>query len=414
MTQTQRRPAAAPAKERGKPPRVLAYGPLPPPYGGQAISFALLTEGLRAGGQWRVDVVNVAVPDWQPGQFTARRVLATLGIIARTVARLPRADLFYLTIGQSPAAFLRDALLVWTAWLLGKPVVARVDGGAFHELYQGRGWWLRLAVRSTVRRITRLQALSDVLKQRFLAIPGLEGRIEVVPDGAETPADVSPKQLQANGPVRLLYLSNLTFDKGYPELLTAAGLLRQHLSDKDVRLEFAGDFLVDPAFFASVEDAKADFWLRVKEGGLDERVQYHGVVTGQAKDQLLRDCHLFVLPTYYRYEGTPRSIREALSYGMPVIATQWSGIPDMITHGENGLLVPPRDPEALADAIAGAVTDPERYARLSRGARERFQRDFTLEAFVARMEESFRAALRVKHRHGRASRSDAHHPEEGR
>jgi glycosyltransferase involved in cell wall biosynthesis len=393
MTQTQHQPAAVPARERGKRPRVLAYGPLPPPYGGQAISFALLTDGLEASGQWRVDVVNVAVSDWQPGQFTARRVLATLGIIGRTVARLPRADLFYLTIGQSPVAFLRDALLVWTAWLIGKRVVARVDGGAFHELYQGQGRWLRLAVRATVRRITRFQALSEVLKQRFLAVPGLEGRIEVVPDGAETPADVSPKQLPTNGPVRLLYLSNLMFDKGYADLLEAVRLLKSQAPEQTFQVDIAGGFLVDPAYFASVEQAKDDFWRRVREGGLHETVTHHGVVTGEAKDRLLRECHLFVLPTYYRYEGTPRSVREALSYAMPVVVTNWAGLPDMVTDGESGVLAPPKDPQALARAIAQAARTPEAYAMLSRGAQARFQSDFTMEAYLARMAESFRAAL---------------------
>ncbi|MBM3946937.1 MAG: hypothetical protein FJ315_06010, partial [SAR202 cluster bacterium] len=122
MTQT-RDAMAALTGTRAKKPRVLAYGPLPPPYGGQAISFALLTEGLRATGEWDVRVVNVGVPDWQPRQLSFRRLWRTASTLLNALAEVPFAGVFYLTIGGSRAAFLRDAALVWWAWLWRRPVV---------------------------------------------------------------------------------------------------------------------------------------------------------------------------------------------------------------------------------------------------------------------------------------------------
>jgi glycosyltransferase involved in cell wall biosynthesis len=322
-------------------------------------------------------------------------MVSTVRVLLVTVSKIVRADLFYLTIGQSPAAFSRDAVLVWTAWLFGKKVVARIDGGAFHELNSGPGW-LRLYVRATIRRIHCVQVLSQVLRERFAMIPGLETRMEVVPDGAETPGNVAPKVLPSQGPLQVLYLSNLMFDKGYTYLIDAVSLLKQNNPEQDIRLHFAGDFIVDPDFFPSAQAAREDFNRRIQEAGLETVVTYHGVVSGAAKDALLRQCHVFALPTFYKYEGTPRSVREALSYATPVVATQWAGLPDMVEHGNNGLLVPPRDAGALAQALEEVLLAPEDYARMSKAALSRFQHEFSMEAYVGRVSATFNQVLAEK------------------
>ena len=69
-------------------------------------------------------------------------------------------------------------------------------------------------------------------------------------------------------------------------------------------------------------------------------------------------------------EGLGRVIMEAFSRGRPVVGTAVGGIPDLVTHGRNGLLVPARDPEALADALVRVLEDRELAERLARGARE--------------------------------------------
>ena len=115
--------------------------------------------------------------------------------------------------------------------------------------------------------------------------------------------------------------------------------------------------------------------------------------TGDKKEQLLRESKLFVLPTYYRYEGTPRSVREALSYGMPVIATEWSGLPDMVTNEENGFLVPVRSPQDIAEAIIKSVSSSSVYCRLSQGALASSQRGLSLEGHLECMKKSFALAL---------------------
>jgi glycosyltransferase involved in cell wall biosynthesis len=78
-------------------------------------------------------------------------------------------------------------------------------------------------------------------------------------------------------------------------------------------------------------------------------------------------------------------VLEAMAHGRPVVATPVGGTPELLVDGETGLLVPPRDPQALAAALRRVLEDPELAARLGRAGRERVEREFTLEAMNARM-----------------------------
>ncbi|HEU0302743.1 MAG TPA: glycosyltransferase, partial [Longimicrobium sp.] len=181
------------------------------------------------------------------------------------------------------------------------------------------------------------------------------------------------------GPVRILYLSNLVESKGWLEVLEAVRLLRDRLGPR-IRCDFHGLFLANPADdrrITSAEQARGTFEAFVARHGLHEVVRYGGVASGEAKRQALAGAHFFVLPTRYNNEGQPVSIIEAMAHGNVVVSTDYRAIPDMVVDGETGALVPCGDPAALADAIGGLIEDPARYAAMSRAAVERFRRRFT-------------------------------------
>ena len=77
----------------------------------------------------------------------------------------------------------------------------------------------------------------------------------------------------------------------------------------------------------------------VSDLSLSENVEYRGVVHGDEKIDLFSEASLFILPTNYNNEGQPVSIIEAISFGLPIISTQYRAIPDMLTEGLNGFFV---------------------------------------------------------------------------
>ncbi len=86
------------------------------------------------------------------------------------------------------------------------------------------------------------------------------------------------------------------------------------------------------------------------------------------------------------YEGSPLSVMEFMSAGKAIVATRVGGVPDLLEGGVHGLLVEPGDPAALAGALRRLLGDPDLRRRLGQAARERQQREFTLEAMVDRVE----------------------------
>jgi glycosyltransferase involved in cell wall biosynthesis len=89
------------------------------------------------------------------------------------------------------------------------------------------------------------------------------------------------------------------------------------------------------------------------------------------------------------WEGSPLSVMEYMAAGLPTVATAVGGVPGLIVDGVHGRLVPPRDPAALADAIAGLLRAPATRAEMGRRARERQQREFDLEVLVGRLERLY-------------------------
>ncbi|MCH7343708.1 glycosyltransferase family 4 protein [Pelomonas sp. CA6] len=167
---------------------------------------------------------------------------------------------------------------------------------------------------------------------------------------------------------RLLFLGQLSEGKGLPELLSALALLAP--AHPRLRLWLAGDG--DPAPWRE---------LAARLGVLD-RLDVLGWVAGADKTRLLAEAAALVLPS--RAEGQPISVLEALAQGTPVVASAVGGIPELITDGEQGLLVPPRDARALAGALDALLRDPAAAERRARQGRQRFEQVYAPAAVLAR------------------------------
>jgi glycosyltransferase involved in cell wall biosynthesis len=115
---------------------------------------------------------------------------------------------------------------------------------------------------------------------------------------------------------------------------------------------------------------------------------------GDCKDmpRLYRESHLVCLPSYYR-EGVPKALLEACACGKPIVTTDTAGCRDVVQREQNGLLVPPRDAQALAAAIRELLLDPERRKRMGTQARRIAEREFGVEHVVEKHLEIYRDLL---------------------
>jgi glycosyltransferase involved in cell wall biosynthesis len=124
------------------------------------------------------------------------------------------------------------------------------------------------------------------------------------------------------------------------------------------------------------------------------RVQFLGRLTKTEVARRLGSSAVMVLPARW-YENQPMSILEAFGAGTPVITSRLGGAPELVDDGEDGLLVPPDDPVALATAIDQLLADPERARKMGLAGRSKVQAQFTPEVHLERLSALYAEATQA-------------------
>ncbi len=158
-------------------------------------------------------------------------------------------------------------------------------------------------------------------------------------------AEIShPIKSSTHATTKFLFLGLLNQSKGIYDLLSAANILSSEGYKFTIIVCGAGETDL--------------FKSKVNDYGLNNFIDYRGWVTGKEKEKAFEDSDILVLPSHS--EAMPVSILEAMSLGMPVIATEVGAIPDMINNGCNGILFQPGDVDALANAMRHYLDDNHR------------------------------------------------------
>ena len=226
-----------------------------------------------------------------------------------------------------------------------RPVVVSVHQATF-GLGQVDGVTARLA-RAAFARAAAVCPVSESLRTRMEA-DGWPGRFDVVPN----PIDVdrfTPGSPPTDGIPRIVAVASLEPVKGVADLVEALGLLAHR--GADFRLDLVGD-----------GPLRTQLARRVEQLGLGERVTLHGTLPPDGVAALMRDATFAVVPSHW--ETFSVVLGEAMACGLPVVVTAAGALPERV-HDGNGLVVPPRDPEALAAGLAAML---ERHRSFDRAA----------------------------------------------
>ena len=129
---------------------------------------------------------------------------------------------------------------------------------------------------------------------------------------------------------------------------------------------------------------QAHFVARINEKVLKNHVRFLGVLTASAKWQAYQDADIFCFPTFFVSESFGRVAVEAMSFSLPVVATAWRGLADVVTD-EVGIIVPIQDPVALSAALSALIHDPERRVKLGEAGRRRYLELFTMKQFERKL-----------------------------
>ena len=176
-----------------------------------------------------------------------------------------------------------------------------------------------------------------------------------------------------SGVPHVLSVGRLVPKKGFPVLLDALAKLR----DRGVPFRCT---------IVGVGPLEARLREQARRLRLEDRVELPGAVAENALAALYREVDLFVLACEVESDGDrdgiPNVVVEAMASGLPVVSTNVSGLPECVEHGVTGLLVPERQPDALADAIGELLARPDHGRALGRAGRAKVEREFAAELNV--------------------------------
>ena len=407
--------------------KLLVFAHTPPPHHGQSYMVQLMVAGLggdrrkggkqsRAGdaGPYGIECYHVNARLSRKlediGDFRIGKLVLLLGYCAQAIwcrFRYGVQNFYYIPAPGKRSALYRD----WVVMLLCRPFFKRV---ILHWHAAGLAKWLEMVMtmrwRSLTYRLMKQVDLSIVLSRynRADAEKLFSRQVRVVSNGIPDPCpqfaqEVLPRRkarfaartkllsgvslgdadLQGTGGdpqvVKVLYLAHCTREKGLFDAVSAVGLANQRLRARQaavsLRLLVAGGFVT--------ADAKARFDLLMATPGMAETVQYLGFVSGDQKNQLLREADLFCFPTYYENENQPVNLIEAMAFGLPILTTRWRSLPELFPAGYIGL-VDARAPEQVADRLLALMS-----IKTGEVFRDIFLRNFTLDRYLSGLAEAF-------------------------
>lgn len=196
------------------------------------------------------------------------------------------------------------------------------------------------------------------------------------------PPDQRPARDGSGEPVVLISVGRLVEKKGYDLLLQALAKLPKALNWRFVHIGGG--------------DLKPKLQKQAKALGIADRIEWRGSRDQKEVIAALREADLFVLPSRIAHDGDrdglPNVLMEAASQELPIVSTSVSSIPEFIESGKHGLLVEP-DPDAIAEALARMIADPEGRAAMATVARNRLVSRFGMESGIDTLAARLRAAL---------------------
>ena len=360
--------------------RVCVVAQTPPPVHGQSLMNLLFLKGSYKTIELHHVPMAFSVTISEVGGFRFGKILHLLFVIwkiLRTRLLENTTILYYPPASPNKVPFLRDcAILISTRWLFRKTVF-HFHANGLSKFHDSLPVFWKILYRLAYNKPDLCICLSSTLRDD--AIQMRSRKIEVIPNGLSdlNPTDALPREASPS-PARILFVSNISFEKGAGILIESLGML------KNRECEFACT-IGGP--FAS-PDEEVQIRNLARERNLENHIEWAGSLNAEQKTDLYRRSHIFCFPTFYHAEGQPLVLLEAMMFSLPIIATNWRGIREMVVSGRNGFLVPTRNPLSLAEKLESLIKNPALRTTMGREGRKFFLEFHTVEKFQNHMERA--------------------------
>jgi glycosyltransferase involved in cell wall biosynthesis len=329
--------------------RIGLIGPLPPPPGGMANQTRQLADLLEQEGV-HVEVVQTNAPyrpHWISSLRGARALFRLVPFFLRLWDVAGRVQLFHVMANSGWAWHLCAAPAVWVAKLRRIPVMVNYRGGDAAEFFTRSLFWIRPTMWMSDQRVVP----SGYLKQVFRSF-GLSA--EIVPNIIDLKRFVrrpSKESHSRSDSAHLVVTRNLEPLYDIPTALRAFAIVREKRPDTHMTIAGGGP-------------ERERLVALAHQLGVARYVKFTGSLENRCIAQLFLEADVFINASLH--DNMPNSILEALASGVPIVSTNVCGIPFLVEHQKTAILVPPRDPVAMAQAVLHLLDDPNVAEQLIR------------------------------------------------
>ena len=362
--------------------RIVVVGQTPPPYHGQAIMIDEMLAHrytgaelfhVRMGFSARIDEVG------RPSLRKVAELLRVIAMIWRTRLR-HRADvLYYPPSGPNLVPGLRDIVVLLAVRWGFRQCIFHFHAGNLAKLYD------RLPRLGRI--FFRLAYFSPAIAIRVSGYapddPALvrAGKSVVVWNGIPDRAEAARRERPAGARPRILYPGLLSAEKGCDILVRAAGLLAGRAQEFELTLMGQP---VSTAYGARLAALS-------RELGIADRIRILGHRDGRAKWQEFADADIVCIPSMSPSETFGVAAVEGMMFGLPVVASRWRGLQEIVVDGLTGFLAEPGDAADFAARLEMLVADAATRRRLGASGRDRYRAHFTVEQYRQGMQLVFDA-----------------------
>ena len=346
--------------------KVLIIGPFPNPISGVSIANKVVEEILNADLNFTVENLNTSYPifDEQIGEFSIQKFFFYLRINS-SFFKVLKNNIIYITPGQTFFGVLKYALFIVAASALRKELIIHVHGNYLGKEYQSLKGFKRVLFYFLVSRFTKGIVLSNSLKHNLT--PFLEDKnIFSLPNFAQDYLYKEDKKF-VKDELRIFYLSDLMKEKGIFCLLNALKNLEKN--NIIYKAKIAGN--IDQKYSKEILNLFTEL----------KNAEYIGIVNGDDKKNLLEWGNVFVLPTFYKMEGQPISILEAMATTNLVVTTNHAGISDVFQDKINGYFVEKNNKNSIEKILSYLAANKSELKKIAEYNKTFFLNNFTVDIF---------------------------------
>lgn len=374
----------SPRRDGADRPRVLVVADASPAKGGISSFAERLCEDAALAEGFGLELLNTTRrATWKGGAPSLLNIRRAVVDVVRVARAARRSSITHLQTALLPTLpLLRVALLSITAAASGSKVIVHAHTGLSNEAtYESfRPSRPQRALLALLGRVSDLILMVACAGKKGLKPYVGHVRVEVLPNGINV--DDYEAHPASEGEPIVVYAGALGVGKGLVDLLEAV----QEIGLPPTRLLVVGGVNQRGA-----EDADS-IRARFCDAGYGQSLK--GEMGTIELRKVMRKAHIVVLPSHS--EGHPLVLLEAMASARPVVATEVGGIPQTISHGVEGALVPPHDGHRLAGALEEMLSDPDMRRRMGRAARQRVETEFEWSLFRNRLMDLYESCLKKR------------------